>query len=63
MVLLPIAFGFAILALLSILRQERHRRESGLPAHRSALVTLVLATFALLAVAYFTIYLAGTLTA
>jgi hypothetical protein len=62
-VLLPVAFGIAILALLVILRQERHEREAGLAAPRPLLATMTLAVFAVLAVLYVTVYLVSALTA
>ena len=63
MVLLPVAFGIAIPALLVILRRERHEREAGLVAPRPLLVRMTLAVFAVLAVLYVTVYLVSALTA
>jgi hypothetical protein len=63
MVLLPVAFGLAILALLVILRRERRQRELGQPAPRPLFVTLILAAFAALAVVYITVYVVSALTA
>jgi hypothetical protein len=63
MVLLPIAFGLAILALLMILRRERYQRALGHAAPRPLFVTLVLAAFAALAVVYVTVYVVSALTA
>lgn len=63
MVLLPVAFGIAILALLVLVRRERHERETGLAARRPLLVRTTLAEFAVLAVLYLTVYLISALTA
>lgn len=62
MVLLPVAFGIAVIALLAILRRQRHQRESGLSAPRPLYVTLILSLFGLLAVVYVTTYVVSTLT-
>ena len=52
MVLLPIAFGVAILELLVLIRRERHERESGLATARPLLVRMTLAVLAVLALLY-----------
>lgn len=44
--LLPITFAAAILALLVILRRERHQRESGVAAPRPLYVYMALGVFA-----------------
>jgi hypothetical protein len=62
-VLLPIAFGIAVLALLVMLRRERHERESGLAAPRPLLVRMTLAVFAVLAVFYVAVYVVSAVTA
>jgi hypothetical protein len=61
-VLLPVAFGIAVMALLLIVRRERHERESGLAAHRPAYVTVTLVVFALLGASYLAMYVVSTLT-
>ena len=63
MVLLPIAFGLAILALLVILRRERRQRESGLRVRRPLFVTVTLGVLGFLGVAYITVYVMSALTA
>ena len=63
MVLLPIAFGIAVVALLAMLRRERHERESGRPAPRPPLVKTTLAVFAVLAALYIAVYVISTVTA
>jgi hypothetical protein len=62
-ILLPIAIGVAVLALLAILRRERHARESGLAIRRPLFVTLTLAVFAFLAAVYVTVFVVSSLTA
>ena len=61
MVLLPVAFGIAVMALLLIVRRERHQRESGLAASRPAYVTVTLVVFALLGASYIAIYVVSAL--
>jgi hypothetical protein len=62
MVLLPVAIGLAVLALLAILRRERHQHESGIPAERPLFVTLVLVLLAFLGLVYLTLYMVSSLT-
>ena len=50
------------MALLWIVRRERHERESGLAARRPAYVTATLIVFALLGASYITVYVVSTLT-
>jgi hypothetical protein len=63
MVLLPVAIGLAVLALLAILRNERHQGESGIQVKRPVFVTLTLALLAFFAAVYVTVYVVSALTA
>ena len=62
-VLLPAAFAIAVMALLMILRRERHEREAGLGAPRPLLVRMTLGVFAVLAVLYVAVYAVSARTA
>jgi hypothetical protein len=50
------------MALLLIIRRERHQRESGYTAPRPAYVTVTLVLFAVLGVSYIAVYVASSLT-
>lgn len=63
MLLLPIALGLAILALLVILRGERRNRTAGREAPRPLYVQMVLWFFALIVLAYVSVNLLSALTA
>jgi hypothetical protein len=52
----------AIMALLWIVRRERHARGSGLAARHPTYVTATLIVFALLGASYVTVYVVSTLT-
>jgi putative exporter of polyketide antibiotics len=60
-VLLPVAIGIAVMALLLIVRRQRHERESGLAARRPAYVTVTLTVFALLGASYVAVFVVNTL--
>jgi hypothetical protein len=63
MVLLPVAIGLAVLALLAILRSERHQGESGIQVKRPVFGTLTLAVLALFVAVCVTVYVVSALTA
>jgi hypothetical protein len=61
-VLLPVAIGIAIVALLANLRRERHARETGRAVPRPVFVTLTLAVLAVVGLLYVGVYVMSILT-